>query len=196
MRWVVVGLVSAMALLGCGSGTPSCGMKPKQPTAVRSATFFGRVTADPRGWTIGQNGSARAHIVVGGRELATDAQTERLGYCGAPFDPKRCSAFVGVRRPGVADWVLLAQPRRFPPAGEQGRLEIYGVTVWKVQTTSLVLSEGVELRFGQIFAAKLRSTNGMTYGLRRELEGRQVGTTLWIDAHSGEVLDAGVGGCA
>ena len=193
----IVCLVVAAMCFGTAScnHVPVCGAIPPKPERIRSPRFFGRVTADPRGWIFASNGSSRALIVVGGKSLATDPSTERLGYCGSPSDPTRCAAFVGLRRPGVAAWILLATPSSSTTT-EKGRFEIADVMVWKVRTSSVVLSQGVELRFGRTFANTLKRSDALGYGLRRSLEGRQVAMRLYVDPRSGEVLDAVGGGCA
>ena len=189
--FLVVGLCLGMA--AC-SQVPTCGSKPSKPKVVRAAAFFGRVTADPRGWTvglIGQRTVAEAHVVVGGRTLTTDAHTERLGYCDPSFERKRCVAFVGRRRPGIAAWVLLAQPQQPVVPIERGRLEVIGTMVWEVRTNSIVLSQGVELRVGRAFLQTLKRSAGLGYGP----VGRQVAPKLYVDPRSGEVLDVRFAGC-
>jgi hypothetical protein len=190
--YVVAGL--CLSLAACNQ-TPVCGAKPSKPKVVRTAAFFGRVSSDPQRWAraqIGEVGVADARLVIGGRTITTDARTERLGYCDPAFKRERCAAFVGLRRPGVASWILLAQPQRPPQVipAQSGRLEVVGTMLWSVQTSSIVLSQGVELRFGSPFAQRLKKL-----GLRLGHVGRQVDPRLYIDPKSGELLDVGFAGC-
>ena len=166
---------------------------------MRSAAFFGRVTADPRRWALSPGSPAQARMVIAGHTVETDTGTQRLGYCSAEssaFDPTACAAYVGMRTPGVAAWVLLASRPRARIASQPGRLEVLGTTVWKVDGNSLVLSEGVRLPLGTAFARKLEASGSSAHSARSRLESDSVGATIWIDPHTGEVLDAGANGCA
>ena len=199
----VVALSLGASSCSVGSGG-SCSGSPSKPKTVRTASFFGRVTADPDGWSISQPGVAEARMVIAGHAVETDADTQRLGYCYSNsnvFDPNACAAFVGVRTHSVAAWVLLAV--RTGSAGqkgalgsEAGRFELSGTTIWKVDTDALVLSEGVRLPFGAAFAAKLRPAGAATRSTQSTLENDGVGATISVDPQSGEVLDAGANGCA
>jgi hypothetical protein len=62
--------------------------------------------------------------------------------------------------------------------------------VWRVESSSIVLSQGVALRYGRPFAQRLK-----LLGLRRGLVGRQVDPRLYVDPRSGKLLDVGFGGC-
>src|SRR4051794_21839145 len=189
----VVGL--CLVITAACSHPPGCGTNPPEPKVIRSVAFYGRITADPRRWTIGQNHNLTdARVVVGGRTITVDEETERFGYCANTSLARRCAAFLGLRRPGVAAWMLLAQPARSVRGVDRGRFEVTGVRVWKLRARSMVLSEGIELRFGQTFASTLDRTDSQGNTRRDWFDGPQVSPTLYIDPRSGEVLDVLVGG--
>lgn len=184
-------VVLALGTASCRE-TPGCNLRetsPAKPAAVSKPSFFGAVNADPRRWTTATAPrSGKALITVGDRQFATDSRTKRIGFCAprlAAPTPSRCAAFVALRRPGVAAWVLLATKTPYSAAGK-GRLEIPAVMVWKIRRSSLVLSKGVELAYGRSFSKRLESSD-----LQAQLEGPQTeGALLYVDAHTGEVLDA------
>lgn len=138
-------------------------------------------------------------MVIAGHTIETDASTQRLGYCysgRAAFDPKSCAAFVGMRTSVVAAWVLMASRPRVP--SQKGRFEVGTVTVWKVETDALLLSQGIRLPYGRRFATNLETSSNPSAARspRSVLENDSVGATIWVDARSGEVLDAAANGCA
>lgn len=191
VTFLVAGLCLGMS--ACDR-VPGCGTKPSKPKVVRSVDFYGRVTGDSRRWTIGRN-VPEARIVVGGRSVVVDVETERFGYCANAYLSRRCAAYVGLRRPGVAAWVLLAQPAQSVGGVNRGRFEVTGVLVWKLRARSMVLSQGVELRFGRTFADVLERTDSQGNTRRDSFEGPQVSPTLYVDPRTGEVLDVLFGGC-
>jgi len=195
MNRAVTFLVAGLCLgMSACDRVPGCGANPPKPDVVRSVDFYGRVTADSSGWTIGRN-VPEARVVVGGRTVVVDAETERLGYCANAYLSRRCAAYVGLRRPGVAAWMLLAQLANSVSGVNRGRFEVTGVLVWKLRARSMVLSQGVELRFGRTFADVLERTDSQGNTRRDAFKGPQVSPTLYIDPRTGEVLDVFFGGC-
>ena len=204
MKRTAVCLAAALGVVlpSCGGSVPTCNIVARpttQPDVVSKPNWFGRVVSDPLGWSLGgpyPYRSRRAVVAVGGRLFATDARTKRFGWCGRPAsDPTGCSAFVSLRRPGLAAWVLLTQTARDRAVGRTGLPVLAEATIWKVRSTSIVLSNGVELGLGRTFADRLARHRH----LRDQLEGPQKGSTqLYVDARNGEVLDAvqGTVGCA
>jgi hypothetical protein len=177
----------------CGQSPSPCTGKPDRPSVIRTAAFFGPVTSDLSGWTF-ESSPKTAEVTVSGRRVTVNPRTEFLGYCG-PGVPA-CYAFVGSAAHGIATWVLFAKipdPARAGTAGR--RLIVDGVTVWRVKEHSVVLSQGVELPFGAVFQKRLDATYANTK-FRTALEQDSVGAELTVDAATGEVVDAGINGCA
>jgi hypothetical protein len=192
--WVALGLGAAFGLSGCSRAAP-CGTAPHKPEQIRTVTSFGRVTADPTQWILGRNATPVARFAVAGHSYSVDHNTERLGSCTG-VGLTTCFAYVGVAQTDVLAWVLLAQPpipgKASVPTGE---LTISDGPVWKVRSSSVVLSDGVELPYGSAFAAKLDQPAGPNH-LRQALEGTQVATSLSVDRRTGAVVDASIGGYA
>lgn len=93
----------------------------------------------------------------------------------------------------MAAWVLLARrPLAGAPDGDEGDLQIDGTQVWNVANGSVVLVEGVALRYGSHFATKLAVGSG---AFRDTLIHDDVGVDLYVDPATGEVVDAGLLGC-
>jgi hypothetical protein len=199
----VFALVAIAAVVGaitasCGS-MPQCGttsVAPGKPSVVSRPSFFGTVTADRVGWTRGRSSEGPSPVTVTGHRFTIDRVTTVSGRCPA-LRAGSCAAFVGLRRPGVAAWVLIATPQRVPD--EHGRLQITPVLVWKVLPSALILSTGIQLHFGRTLASVL-NTSPFNTGLRYGTQRRQDPTagSLYVDPRTGEVLDAHVGirGCA
>jgi len=182
--------VGVAACQGFSCNIPS--VTPTKPAQVRTPSFFGRITADHLGWTGGRSVSTLGAVEVAGHRFAVDQQTERLGVC-PPAASGPCLAWVGLRRPGHAAWVLIPHPAILRP--HQGLLEVEPVLVWQVLPSSMVLSNGIELRLSRTLASARRRN-----GLHDGVQGPQSrdGGALFVNPRTGEVVAAGIGlpGCA
>ncbi len=111
--------------------------------------------------------------------------------------------------PGGDHWPLLCLgwASRFGPRGvgldptsvhlaaAQGLLEVTPVLVWEVLRSSMILSNGIELRLGRSVASA-----PVQHGLRDSVQGRQSrgGGAIFVDPRTGTVVAADIGlpGCA
>jgi hypothetical protein len=197
--WWCVLVVAAVGFgaAGCSSGYGSCGKSPSNPKTIRTASFFGRVTADPQKWTVARAPGSSARLVVANRAVLVDSTTERVPS-SCEVGSRNCYAFVGMGPSGIAAWILLADaPPRANAYSAHGELEV-SATVWKVRDATLVLSQGLELRFSKALSQKMAASDSAHdgYSLRHNLEHDTVGADLYLDPGSGSVLAASFGGCA